>query len=39
MVNRLFEAPTVPHAMFINDGDPARFTEQMRAIFGPSAQG
>jgi gluconate kinase len=37
MVNRLFEVPTVPHAKFINDGDPARFAEQMRAIFGDQA--
>ena len=34
MVNRLFEPPTVPHAKFINDGDRARFAEQMKAIFG-----
>lgn len=34
MVNKLFEAPTVPHRRFINDNDRARFAEQMRAIFG-----
>jgi gluconokinase len=34
MVNSLFEAPTVPHARFINDGNAARFDEQMKTIFG-----
>jgi gluconokinase len=33
MVNDLFELPTVPHARFMNDGNAARFTEQMKAIF------
>jgi gluconokinase len=39
MVNKLFEAPTVPHARFINDGNAARFAEQMRAIFGAAGEG
>jgi gluconate kinase len=34
IVNGLFEAPTVPHVKFVNDGDAARFDEQMNAIFG-----
>jgi hypothetical protein len=34
MVNGLFEPPTIPHAKFVNDGDAARFEQQMRAIFG-----
>ena len=38
-VNGLFEAPTVPHATFINDGNAARFTAQMREIFGTRANG
>ena len=33
MVNRIFEAPTVPHVRFENGNDPARIDEQMRAIF------
>ena len=34
VVNSMFEAPTVPHAKFLNDNDAARFAEQMRAVFG-----
>ena len=34
MVNSLFEVPTVPHAKFVNDDNPIRFAEQMKAIFG-----
>jgi gluconate kinase len=37
-VNSLFEAPTVPHQTFVNDGDAARFEEQMRVIFGARVQ-
>jgi gluconokinase len=37
MVNRLFEAPTVPHEKFVNDNDPVRFDAQMRAIFDARA--
>jgi gluconate kinase len=39
MVNKLFEAPTVPHARFINDGNAGRFAEQMMTIFGESRKG
>lgn len=38
MVNSLFEVPTLPHAKFVNDNDPARFTEQMKKIFGRSGE-
>jgi carbohydrate kinase (thermoresistant glucokinase family) len=39
MVNRLFEAPTVPHARFINDGNAVQFADQMKKIFGPRTWG
>jgi carbohydrate kinase (thermoresistant glucokinase family) len=34
MVNRIFEPPTVAHVRFENGNDPARFDDQMKAIFG-----
>jgi gluconate kinase len=33
MVNRIFEAPTVPHIRFDNENDPTGFKDQMRATF------
>lgn len=34
MANRIFEIPTVAHVRFENGNDPARFDDQMKAIFG-----
>jgi gluconate kinase len=39
LVNSLFELPSLPHARFMNDGNAARFAEQMETIFGRPKKG